>query len=120
MARRPEPPLKPRLFYILLALAEHDRHGLDVMREVLRLSDGNLRLWPVALYGTLADLVEWELIEELSGRGRHPEGESEQRRFYGITQRGRRLLNAETERLASLVKLSRRHNRVPDRQGASW
>ena len=46
--------LKSRAFYILVALAADDRHGLGIAREVLALSDGRIRLWPATLYGTLA------------------------------------------------------------------
>ena len=49
----PRAPLKPRHYYILLALAETDRHGLSIAREVGTLSDGQVRLWPATLYGSL-------------------------------------------------------------------
>ena len=52
-------------FYILLSLAERDRHGSAIMRDVLELTDGALRLWPVTLYGTLDELHEQGLIRAL-------------------------------------------------------
>jgi DNA-binding PadR family transcriptional regulator len=43
-------------FFILLSLAERDRHGSGVMRDVLELTEGELKLWPVTLYGSLDEL----------------------------------------------------------------
>ena len=50
--------MKTRLYLILLALADGDLHGLGIARAVDVLSDGQTRLWPVTLYGTLEDLVD--------------------------------------------------------------
>ncbi len=52
----PRSSLKPRLYYILLALAAADRHGLSIARDVNALSDGQVRLWPATLYGSLDEL----------------------------------------------------------------
>jgi DNA-binding PadR family transcriptional regulator len=54
MAAAPDPPaLQPHWFQILLALADHDLHGLGVMNEVLERTDGRMRLWPGMLYRIL-------------------------------------------------------------------
>ena len=45
-------------FFILLSLAERDRHGSGIVRDVLELTGGELRLWPVTLYGSLDELRE--------------------------------------------------------------
>jgi DNA-binding PadR family transcriptional regulator len=81
--------LKPHAFYILLALAEHERHGLAIAREVQALSAGDVRLWPATLYGTLDDLRARKWIEELP---QHPVEESERRRYYRLTRAGRAAL----------------------------
>ena len=52
-------------FFILLSLAERDRHGSGIVRDVLELTDGELRLWPVTLYGSLDELREHGWIREL-------------------------------------------------------
>jgi DNA-binding PadR family transcriptional regulator len=98
--------LKTTWYYILLSLAASDRHGLAVAREVLALSDGQVRLWPAMLYGALEDLVERGLIEELT-RPRARPAESERRRYYRITRAGRAAAAAETDRLAGLVRVAR-------------
>jgi DNA-binding PadR family transcriptional regulator len=96
--------MKPRHYHILIALADEDRHGLAVAREVERLSDGELRLWPATLYGSLDELTERGWIVELDAV---PIDESERKRFYRLTRAGRHALATETERLAALVKIGR-------------
>ena len=99
--------MKRRDFYILLALAAQDRHGADISREVMRLSDAKLHLWPARLYGALDTLVTQGWLDDLKRRHQHPEGKSERRRYYRISTVGLRALRAETERLSGLVDLSR-------------
>ena len=41
-----------------------DRHGLEIMRDVLERTEGDLHLWPGMLYGTLKELVDAELVVE--------------------------------------------------------
>lgn len=99
--------MKTREYLILLALADSDRHGLAIARAVLELSDGRTRLWPASLYGTLDDLEEGGLIEELSDPRQRPADESEKKRFYRLTRAGHRAVVAETDRLGALVKAAR-------------
>ena len=108
--------MKPRHYFILTALAARDEHGLAIAREVARLSDGGMTLWPATLYGSLEELLELRWIEELGPRSR-PADVSEKKRFYRLTRSGRRALRAETERLAELVKVARA--RVKARAGES-
>jgi DNA-binding PadR family transcriptional regulator len=104
-------PLKPHFFYILLALAEGDRHGLAIARDVQSLSDGAIRLWPATLYGSLEELRTRKWIEELD---EHPEEESERRRYYRLTRSGQQVLAAEAERLGRLARLARARVRTGD------
>ena len=99
--------MKRQWYFILLSLAGGERHGSGIMREVLELTDGDLRLWPATLYGSLEELRERGWIEELAGVGERPEGESERKRFYRITGSGRGALGQETDRLAGIVREAR-------------
>lgn len=99
--------MKNRVYLILLALADADLHGLGIARAVQDLSDGQMKLWPASLYGTLDELEEAGDIEELDDPRRRPADESEKKRFYRLTRAGRRALAAETDRLAALVKVAR-------------
>jgi DNA-binding PadR family transcriptional regulator len=96
--------LKPHWFYILLALADGDGHGLAIAREVQSLSDGAVRLWPATLYGSLDELRARKWIEELAAP---PDAESERRRYYRLTRAGRVALTDEAERLGRLSRLAR-------------
>jgi DNA-binding PadR family transcriptional regulator len=109
--------VKSRVYLILLALAESDLHGLGIARAVQALSDGRTRLWPASLYGTLNELTESGLIEELDDPRQRPARESEKKRFYRLTRAGHRALAAETERLAALVKIAT--SRLKPRAGAA-
>src|SRR5215203_2772705 len=96
--------LKSQFFYILLALAEGERHGLAIARDVQALSGGAVKLWPATLYGSLDELRSRKWIEALD---EHPEEESERKRYYRITRTGRAVLTDEAERLGRLAKLAR-------------
>lgn len=101
----------PHWFFILVSLADEQRHGSAIMREVLRVTEGAVRLWPVKLYSTLDELADEGLIEELAA-GDHPEGKSRKRRYYRITPSGREALATETRRLEGLVKIARERNQA--------
>jgi DNA-binding PadR family transcriptional regulator len=107
--------VKNRVYLILLALAESDLHGLGIARAVQELSAGRTRLWPASLYGTLDELTESGLIEELDDPRQRPADESEKKRFYRLTRAGHRALAAETHRLAALVKIAK--SRLKPRAG---
>ena len=97
-------PLKPKVLHILLALADGPRHGYSIMQEVAARTDGQVRVWPAAMYGTLRELEEEDLIVESEKR---PTNDDERRRYFGLTPRGKRVLGAEVQRLEAIVDLAR-------------
>jgi DNA-binding PadR family transcriptional regulator len=97
-------PLKTQWFHIMLSLAGEEQHGYGIMQEVLQRTDGKLRLWPAAIYGSIKRLTEAELIEESAQRPA-PEFDDARRIYYRLTPLGRRVLDAERERLEELVRL---------------
>ena len=99
-------PLTPPMFHILLALADKDRHGYEIMREVDERSEGKVRLGPGTLYGSIKRMLNDGLIEELEERP-DPDLDDERRRYYRLTDLGRRIAVAEAERLQRLVKNAR-------------
>jgi|SRR5579872_582793 len=103
--------LKPHWFYILLALADGERHGLAIARDVQALSGGAVKLWPATLYGSLDELRARGWIEELP---EHPEQESERRRYYRMTRAGSAMLTDEAERLGRLARLAKARVRTAD------
>ncbi len=97
-------PLKPHWFHVLLSLADQEQHGYGIMQEVLERTGGKVRLWPATLYGTLKRLIDEDLIEESDERPA-PELDDARRRYYRLTQMGRRVLAAESARLEELVRV---------------
>jgi DNA-binding PadR family transcriptional regulator len=86
--------LKPHWFYILLALADGDRHGLAIARDVQALSDGAVS----ALARDALRLPRGAAGPALDRRGqRASPGESERRRYYRLTRAGRHVLTDEAE-----------------------
>ena len=94
------------MFHILLALADKERHGYDIMREVDMRSEGKMRLGPGTLYGSIKRMLNDGLVEELDERP-DPELDDERRRYYRLSDLGRRVAVAEAERLEKLVKSAR-------------
>src|SRR5271168_169021 len=95
-------PLKAQWFHILLSLAGEEQHGYGIMQEVLQRTGGKVRLWPATLYGSIKRLIEEGLIEESDERPA-PELDDARRRYYRLTGLGKRVLDAECERLQELV-----------------
>lgn len=97
-----ELPLTETTFFILLSLSPKPKHGYAMMKDVESLSEGRIRLSTGTLYGAIKRLLEkgWikraeELITQEDGRGR---------KAYTLTRYGQRILNAEVDRLHSLVE----------------
>ena len=99
-------PLTPAVLHILLALAGEERHGYGIMREVEGRTGGQTRLGPGTLYGSIKRMLADGLIEESAERP-DPAMDDQRRRYYRITDLGRRVAGAEAERLAGLVETAR-------------
>jgi DNA-binding PadR family transcriptional regulator len=99
-------PLKAQWFHIMLSLAGGEQHGYAIMQEVLNRTTGKVRLWPATLYGSIKRLIEAGLIEESDERPA-PELDDARRRYYRLTRLGRRVLDAECDRLQELVRTIR-------------
>jgi len=74
------------------------------MQDVAQRTGGKIRLWPATLYGTIKRLIEADLIEESDERPA-AELDDARRRYYRLTRLGKRVLDAETERLEELVRI---------------
>ena len=112
--RRPEEflPLTPAMFHILLALADKERHGYHIMREVDERTEGNVKLGPGTLYGSIKRMMADGLIEELEERP-DPELDDERRRYYRLTDFGFRVASAEAQRLEQMVRSARAKKLLP-------
>ena len=100
-------PLTPAVFHILLALSDGEKHGYAIMRVVEETTQGRMVLGPGTLYGAIKRLLRSGLIVESDYRP-DPVIDDSRRRYYRLTDLGREVLIAESERLADLVEYARR------------
>jgi DNA-binding PadR family transcriptional regulator len=105
-------PLPSASFHILVALADEDRHGYAVIKDVAARTDGALKLSPGTLYRSIDRMVQQGLIREISSRPAR-EMNDERRRYYRITPFGREVAMAESRRLAQMLDLARKRGLAP-------
>jgi DNA-binding PadR family transcriptional regulator len=107
----PEPllPLTPALFHVLLALADGEKHGYAILKEVARRTNDKVRLSAGTLYGIIRRLHDSGMILELVER---PSAgfDDERRRYYRLTEFGRSVAMAEAARLEEMVGMARAKN----------
>jgi len=94
-------PLTEPVLLVLLSLAEQPRHGYSILKDVERMSDGDIVLSTGTLYGALRRLLDQGWIERFEEKEN-----SRDRRAYRLTSRGRRNLQLEIERMKHLIKLA--------------
>jgi DNA-binding PadR family transcriptional regulator len=94
-------PLKPLVFQVLLALADGERHGWSLVREV-QLRGGFARIMPGNFYRTLRLMLAGGLIAESPTRPAADE-DDERRRYFKLTPLGERVASAEAKRLEAIV-----------------
>jgi DNA-binding PadR family transcriptional regulator len=99
-------PLTPAMFHILLALADGEKHGYAILKEVARRTEDKVRLSAGTLYGNLSRLESAGLIAESNKR---PEVvlDDERRRYYLLTEFGREVAVAEAERMEEALGQAR-------------
>jgi DNA-binding PadR family transcriptional regulator len=102
-------PLTPAMFHVLLALADGEKHGYAILKEVARRTEGKVRLSAGTLYGIIKRLNAEDWIVESTKR---PVAglDDERRRYYRLTERGRHVAMNEARRLEELVAMARNKN----------
>jgi len=108
-------PVNPRDYLILFALTTGPRHGYGIVKEVERDSGGTVKLDPANLYRSIKRLIRDGLVAD-EGQAGAEEGEADRRRYYGITEMGRRVVTLEAARLAELADAARARKLI-GRQG---
>ena len=108
-------PLKPLVFQGLLALADGERHGWSLVRDVQQ-RGGFERLMPGNFYRTLRAMLADGLIEEAPLRTKAVEKDDERRRYFRLTPLGARVASAEARRLEAAL-LEARAKRLLPRKG---
>ena len=119
-------PLTPFAFQVLLALADGQRHGYAIIKEVEERSGGTVKLRTGTLYTLLQRLLEEQLIGESDGgvadvSTGEPGGPAaradSRRRYYRLTALGDAVLRAEAQRLEGLIGDARRKHVLSDASG---
>lgn len=108
-------PLTPAVFYILLALANGEKHGYEMMKQIKHDSQGTVTMGSGTLYGSIKRMLADALIEE-AGEKPDPTFEDERRRYYRLTELGRRALLAELQRYNEVVSLANQRHLFPGPQ----
>lgn len=104
-------PLTSSMLHALVALADGDKHGYAILKEIIRRTDGTVRLSAGTLYALIKRALADGLIVEIDERP-DPALDDERRRYYRLTALGRRVAAAEIQRLESIIEMARAKNLV--------
>ena len=99
-------PLTPALFHVLLALADGEKHGYAILKEVERATDSKVQLSTGTLYGIIKRLLEAGMIEQ-PGKRPSARNDDPRRRYYRLTAFGRQVAMAEAERMEEVLFMAR-------------
>ena len=102
-------PLTHIVYHVLLALATNDRHGYGIIKHISNRTNGSVELEAGTLYAAIKRLKDAGWIEAVATTS----GEDSRRRTYTITERGRAVLLAESQRLQAMVELARDADVIP-------
>ena len=105
-------PLKPVVFGIMMSLAEQERHGYAILRDVRTRSGGRLKLETGPLYRHLKRLLDDGLVEETEA-AEGEESSDRRRRYYALTELGRSVLATEGQRLTQAVQHAQALGAIP-------
>lgn len=106
--RDPKPylPLTPQVFQVLLSLADGNKHGYGILKEVRSRTRGEVVFNLSTLYGIIQRLESEGIIAEAKGRP-EPALDDSRRRYFCLTEFGRDVAAAELNRLEDIVGTAR-------------
>jgi DNA-binding PadR family transcriptional regulator len=87
------------MFHVLVSLADQERHGYAILKEVAERTSGQLRLSTGTLYGIINRLLADGLASDRTAR--------DGKRTYRLTPFGRDVARAELARLEELAGMAR-------------
>ena len=106
-------PVSDQLFHILLSLVDQPRHGYGILQEVEARTDGGLVLGSGTLYSAIKRIRAWGWVVEVDA----PQLGDPRRKYYGLTEVGRQVVQAEARRLETLVRHARAKHALPGSLG---
>jgi len=104
-------PMHPLEFQILLAILEGELHGYAIAKKIEGRQAGSGTIQPTNLYRRLRTMAEKGMLSERAEPG------GSHRRLFEITSFGRKVAQAEAERLEDMVLSARRHKLLPNQAG---
>ncbi len=108
-------PLTNLAFHTLVALAEEDRHGYAIIKDIEGRTDRQLSVRSGALYTAIQRLLEVGLVDNASIPDRGPSSD-QRRKYYCITELGRQVAALEGARLARMVDSALKRRLLPERE----
>ena len=88
-------PMTETGFYILLCL-QKEMHGYNIVQKVEKMTEGEIRISPGTMYGSLGKMEKDGLIKIIK--------EEEKRKIYHITDLGQVVLDLEKKRIRRLFR----------------
>jgi DNA-binding PadR family transcriptional regulator len=105
-------PLTPAMFQVLIALADGEKHGYAIIKEVARRTGGEVALSAGTLYAIVRRFEQEGVIEEAAGRP-DPALDDERRRYFRLTTFGREVAQAEARRMETALRMAQAKNLIP-------
>jgi DNA-binding PadR family transcriptional regulator len=93
-------------FQVLVALADGEKHGYAIGKEIAVRTDGQVLVRAATLYTVIKRLLDNGYIDENTTRP-EPGFDDERRRYYRLTARGRRAAEGEALRLEATARQAR-------------
>jgi DNA-binding PadR family transcriptional regulator len=105
-------PLTPAMFEVLIALADGEKHGYAIIKEVGRRTGGQVVLSAGTLYAIIRRFADEGVIKETQERP-DPALDDERRRYYRLTDFGRAVAKAEAGRMETALRMARSKQLIP-------
>jgi DNA-binding PadR family transcriptional regulator len=114
MKRSPDEllPLSPPMFQVLIAVADGEKHGYAIIKEVARRTGGKIKLGAGTLYAIIRRFESEGVIEESAERP-DPALDDERRRYYRLTKFGREVAVAEATRMEESLRMAAAKKLIP-------
>lgn len=96
-----------------MALSLKPRHGYEIMQQVEEDSLNKIKLGPGSLYTAIKQLVEDGLIEDIPNN-------DVRRKYYQLTKRGWKRLNAELDYFDKTMKIAKQRKAFEGISGAYY
>jgi DNA-binding PadR family transcriptional regulator len=105
-------PLTAGMFQVLIALADGEKHGYAIIKEVARRTGGRVTLSAGTLYTIVRRFVNEGVIAESNERP-DPALDDARQRYYRLTDFGRDVARAEAARMETALAMARAKALIP-------